>query len=568
MNFKGSLLLDIIQNVALMGMIAYLLTRVPAVRRTLLHSKERTHDKRLLMLIFGCFSILGNWLGIPVLESMANTRIVGPIVGGLLGGPMVGIGAGVIGAIPRYFMGGFTMWASVLANILAGAISGWVHAKLGIHRLNVWIAFGTGILCELVLKVMVIVLSEPFEKAVELERVIGIPTIIANSLAAAFVIHVIKDVFSEQQKAQAESAQQAIKVVQQASGLFQSGFNEANAAHVAQMIRAATGAAAVAITDTEKILAFVGIGADHHIAGMPIMTTTTKLSMKNCETIIANSKEEIGCPHPACLLSAAIDAPLIVGGKLMGTLKLYKTGRDVITPYEVELIKGIVVFLSFQLAQQQLEQQRLLLSQTEFDMLKAQINPHFLFNTLGTIWALIRTEQDAARTLVKDLATILRSSINREQETTTLQLELDLVHRYFRIEKARFGDRIDLVVDVTEELLSCNLPVFTLQPLVENAVKHGLLQEEQRGQIAITARKDYSFPQFQISIEDNGVGINQHILRRLLAETGGDSIVTHSGIGVYNVDKRIKLLYGDNYGLSLASTPGVGTKVTITLPLR
>ncbi|HWR38534.1 MAG TPA: LytS/YhcK type 5TM receptor domain-containing protein [Patescibacteria group bacterium] len=563
MPFNQVLLLDIVQNVALMGILAYLLTRLPAIRRTLHHSQYRLRDRLVLVAVFGAFSALGNWLGIPVLESMANTRIVGPVAGGLLGGPLVGLGAGIAGAIPRYFMGGFTMWASVLANVIAGAVAGLIYHRLGAHRINVRVALLTGLGCEMLLKVLVLALSHPFEKAWALEKIIAVPTVVANSLAVGLFVYIVKDVFLEQQKARVQSAQQVLDVIQRASDLFLSGFNEKNARQVAQIIYEETGATAVALTDVDKVLAFVGEGADHHIAGAPIVTAATKQAISDGRTVIVNDRTGIGCPHPGCPLAAVVDAPLVVGGQLAGTLKLYKTSREIISHYEAELIQGIAVFLSFQLSQRKLEEQRALLARTEYSMLKAQVNPHFLFNTLGAIRVLVRSDPDLARALIKDLAVFLRGSLNREQEMASVQQELEVAERYFRIEKTRFGEHIRLAVDIPEPLLRHQTPAFTLQPLVENAVRHGAGGSEKPVIVRISAWET-ALDGFCLAVEDNGRGMDEERLWQLRQES--EAAVQSGGIGIYNVDRRIKMLCGPAYGVTLESKLGSGTRALIRLP--
>ncbi len=557
-----TLLLNIIQNVAVIGILAYLLTRLSAVRRTLCDSQYGLRDKLLLMFVFGLFSALGNWLGIPVIGSMANNRIVAPIAGGLVGGPLVGIGAGVIGAVPRYLMGGYTMWASVSANVIAGCISGLVYYYMGTHRINVKVALGTGLVCEIILKLMVLGMSKPFEKAWELEKIIGIPTIIANSLAVALFVYIIKDVFREQEKVQQRSAQQLVSMLYKSSDLFQSGLNERTAREIVLTIYNETGATAVAVTDTEKVLAFVGEGAEHHRVGAPILTAATQRAIRDKQMLVLYGREEIGCPHADCPLNSVVEAILLVSGKPVGTLKLYRGIKEVITPYEVELIQGIAVFMSLQLAQQQLEQQKIMLGRVEFNMLKAQVNPHFLFNTLGTIRALIRMNPAMARVLVKDLADFLRTSLDRHEEVVTLSKEMEIVARYYRIEKARFGERISMKVDIPRELLEHPIPVFTLQPLIENTVRHGLADTETGGLITITARQDEDVT---ITITDNGCGISPEILEKIQSGQQPD-FGKKSGIGLYNVDGRIKIIYGERYGLKIDSRPGEGTRIDICLP--
>ena len=132
-----TLVLELAQNVSTIGLAAFLTTRLPAIKKALTNSHYRLREKLILVVVFGSFSAVGNWMGIPIfLGALANTRIVGPLAGGLLGGPIVGVGAGILGAIPRYYMGGFTVWASVISNILAGYLAGWVYNRYGPQRIN------------------------------------------------------------------------------------------------------------------------------------------------------------------------------------------------------------------------------------------------------------------------------------------------------------------------------------------------------------------------------------------------------------------------------------------------
>ena len=559
-----SLILEIAQNVSIIGLAAFLTTRVPAIKNAFTYSRYRLHDKIILLVIFGVFSAVGNWMGIPILESMANTRIVGPIAGGLLGGPLVGVGAGILGAIPRYFMGGFTMWASVSANVIAGCISGWVYYRLGPRRISLPIAAVTAFTSEAILKILVLVMSKPFEAAWELEKIIAIPTMISNTVAVVFFVYIVHDIFKEQEKAQALSVQQTIRMLQTTSGFIQSGLNEETAGKVARIIHNETKAAAVAFTNLEKILAFNGIGADHHQVGAPILTAATKTMMKTKRTVIFNDRQSIGCPYPDCQLTAVIEIPLIVSNELVGSLKLYKANKEVISLQEVELIQGIADFLSLQLAQRKLDEQQLLLLRVECQMLKAQINPHFFFNTLGTIQALVDTSPKEAKVLVKDLAEFYRRTLKRSEDAVTLQEELESVRNYVRIEKVRFGEKISVVESVPRELLCHRVPLFSLQLLVENAIRHGISLKKEPGTIQIIAWQDSSF--FYVQVDDDGVGIAAEHLSRILddfPEKKGDGI----GIGLVNIHRRIQRFYGDGCGLHVNSSQGKGTQVTMRLPL-
>ena len=188
--------LQVLYNFAVIGLSAYLIAQLAPFRRTIKHQSSSWRDRGFLILVFGLLSVLGNGLGIPLHGALANNRIVGPIVGGLLGGPIVGMGAGLIGAIPRYFMGGYTMEAAVISNVIIGLWSGYVHLHYRPHRITLLIALKTAILSEFILKSLILLLSEPFEAAWELEKFIAIPTIISNSLSSCLFLYIVQDIFS------------------------------------------------------------------------------------------------------------------------------------------------------------------------------------------------------------------------------------------------------------------------------------------------------------------------------------------------------------------------------------
>ena len=561
-----TLVLELAQNVSTIGLAAFLTTRLPAIKKALTNSHYRLREKLILVVVFGSFSAVGNWMGIPIfLGALANTRIVGPLAGGLLGGPIVGVGAGILGAIPRYYMGGFTVWASVISNILAGYLAGWVYNRYGPQRITLKIAAATAFAGEAILKLLVLTISQPFEAALRLEKLIALPTMTFNTLAVVFFVYIVHYIFRAQEKSQAASVQQTIRMLHSTSGFIQSGLTKETAGKVAQIIYHETGAAAIAITNTDQVLAFVGLGSDHHQTGMPIVTMATKMMLQTRSTVIINDRGDIGCPNPDCPLTAVIDVPLIVSNELVGSIKLFKTDKAVITPQEAELLQGIADFLSLQLAQQKLDEQQLLLLQIECQMLKAQINPHFFFNTLGTIQALIDVNPKEAGSLIKELAEFYRKNLKHSDESIALQEELASVRNYLRIEKVRFGDKIKVVESVPDELMQQLIPLFSLQLLVENAIRHGLGLKVEPGTIFIRAWQEGEV--LLVQVEDNGVGMEPQQLSVLL-ENVPERQTHGTGIGLLNIHRRIQRFYGDNYGLQVESIKGTGTVVTLRLPIR
>lgn len=560
----NELIKSIIANAAIIGVGAYLTTQLAVFRRTLSYSSYRKRDKVFLIIVFGCFSALGNAFGIPLMGSLVNTRIVGAVVGGLLGGPVVGLGVGIIGAFHRYFMGGFTMWAAILSNVLVGYLSGLVFQRYGPRRINVKIAIITGVCGEVILKILILVLSKPFVAAWEFEKMIAIPTLVANSLSVGLFIYIVRDVFNDQEKFQARSAQQAMRVIRKSSSLLRRGLTEEAAEKLAHDLYYELRPAAVAITDATKVLAFLGCGSDHHVKGSLILTAATALSKERGKTVIAKDKSGIGCPHSNCLLTAAVDAPLIINNEFMGSIKIYKTNKEPVLPYEIELIQGIADFLSLQLAYFKMDEQARLLAQAEYNILKAQINPHFLFNTLATIHSLIRSQPETARVLLKDLSDLLRKTLAHNREFITIKEEMETVFRYTRLEKARFGDRIKVIQIIPQEILEHSIPIFTIQPIVENAIKHGLSNKKAGGMVSIRAWHD----EYTIFIEvaDDGVGIAREKLEHLLTDDLLPIEASSTGIGIRNVNNRLNRIYEGKGGLQITSNEGMGTRVEIFLP--
>ena len=202
------------------------------------------------------------------------------------------------------------------------------------------------------------------------------------------------------------------------------------------------------------------------------------------------------------------------------------------------------------------------LNETQLRMMQAQLNPHFLYNTLDSMkWLGVTHQVPQVATLATDLATILRSSISGD-EIVTLEQELELIERYIDIQLIRFEERFTCEVDVTERFQSCLVPKLVLQPLVENAIIHGVADREE-GYIKLWAEEEDG--DLLLFVSDNGCGIPPDILARLNSE---DKRVPGGHLGLFNVDSIIRLHFGPKYGISARSTPGEGSCVWLRLPIR
>jgi two-component system LytT family sensor kinase len=202
-----------------------------------------------------------------------------------------------------------------------------------------------------------------------------------------------------------------------------------------------------------------------------------------------------------------------------------------------------------------LERHQQLLLRARMDALSSQINPHFLFNTLNTVTALIRVQPDAARGVVLKLSNILRRLLRKHETFVPLREELSFIDDYLAIEVARFGeDNLDIVKEIDEKTLETFIPSMLLQPIVENCLKHGLAPKLERGRICL--RTSSGRDRLHIEIEDNGVGISEEKMPQVYVE----------GIGLSNVRERLRVLYGADFNLDIESHEGQGTRIKIDVP--
>ena len=201
---------------------------------------------------------------------------------------------------------------------------------------------------------------------------------------------------------------------------------------------------------------------------------------------------------------------------------------------------------------------------SELRQLESQFNPHFLFNTLENIKFMIKLEPDTASKMIVALSALLRYSINNTVRQVVLKDDLTYLDNYLVIQQARFGKRLDYQATVADEALTCLVPKLLLQPVVENAIKYGA---DAQGKITIRAKLQVVDKQLQVEITDKGMGIQPEqlsSLQKLLSQEANDSVHT----GIYNIHRRIQLMYGSAYGLTISCPPEGGTRVSMILPVR
>ena len=284
------LIFSLLQQLSVYLVIAYLLSKTPLFMPIITIS-SRIHHRFIYYILFSVFCIMGTHLGLSIDDAVANTRAIGAVMGGLLGGPLVGVAVGLTGGLHRYTMGGFTDLACAISTTMEGLLAGLFHSyyinKRQINSLyKPQVVFGITVIVELMQMLIILIVAKPFDQALELVKTIALPMIIANSFGAALFMGMIQDRKTIYEKYSAAFSTKALKIAHRCVGILSNDFNEESTAEIAKIIYEETGVGAVAITDRDKILAFIGIGEDHHLPKTPISSKQTILAIKNKEVIL------------------------------------------------------------------------------------------------------------------------------------------------------------------------------------------------------------------------------------------------------------------------------------------
>ncbi|MEU4063157.1 histidine kinase [Streptomyces wedmorensis] len=331
---------------------------------------------------------------------------------------------------------------------------------------------------------------------------------------------------------------------------LRAGLTEETARKAAGTLRSLLGTEALCLTDRGAVLAWDGPGEDHHRAHVPEQVAET------LETGRSRSAHT-GCADPDCPLRWAVIAPLTGEDGVLGALVAYGSRESAVL---VRAATEVARWASVQLELAELDRSRTRIVEAEIRALRAQISPHFIFNSLAAIASFVRTDPERARELLLEFADFTRYSFRRHGEFAQLADELRSIEQYLALAGARFGDRLKVTLQIAPEVLPVTLPFLCLQPLVENAVKHGLQDRERGCRVTIAARD--AGAEAVVTVEDDGIGMDPEVLRAVLR---GEH-PAGSGIGLSNVDERLRQVYGTEYGLVIETGLGAGMKVTVRVP--
>jgi two-component system, LytTR family, sensor kinase len=350
-----------------------------------------------------------------------------------------------------------------------------------------------------------------------------------------------------------------------AAGPLRQGLTDVTAAQALRHLRTLIGTAglslmtAAAAQPEQRMMAHDGAGAHHSAA---LLAAARRAAASGRPVLL--SAAELPCDQTDCLVRGAVAAPVegpdgFVSQHGSPVLVAVTVARP--SPGLVRVVLETASWVATQLELAALQEVKARSARAEVRALRAQISPHFIYNALSTIGSFVRTDPEQARELILEFAEFTRYSFRAHGDFTTLAEELRSVDRYLTIERARFGERLQVRLRVAPEVLPVEVPFLCLQPLVENAVRHGLHPKPGIGTIRISAAD--AGADCEITIEDDGVGMDPQMLLR--PERHGDTEAgQHVGLG--NVDDRLRAVFGSAYGLVVETAPGAGTRISLRIP--
>ncbi|MBL1085885.1 histidine kinase [Streptomyces actinomycinicus] len=342
---------------------------------------------------------------------------------------------------------------------------------------------------------------------------------------------------------------QTLHTASAAAPPLRAGLTEDAARKAVRRLRPLFGPAALGLTAEDRLLAWDGPGRHHEEAALERVRHV--LDTGRTQTFA------VTCQVPDCPVRRGAAAPLTVDGRVLGALVVLGVEESASA---VRATEEVARWVSVQLELADLDRTRTGLIEAEIRALRAQISPHFIYNSLAAIASFVRTDPERARELLLEFADFTRYSFRRHGDFTTLAEELRSIEQFLELVRARFGQRLEVTLQIAPEVLPVAVPFLCLQPLVENAVKHGLEESVERSRIGITARDEGALA--RIVIEDNGVGMEPDRLRRILRGADGSP----AGTGLRNVDERLRQVYGDDHGLVIETGVGAGMKITMRIP--
>ncbi len=595
----------LISNIAVLALTAEILSRIRPLQEALLNERRKWQQDIVLSLIFGGIIIMSTATGVNIGSYSLDTKAIGAITAGLLGGPVVGFLSSCIGALYELFFSVPKVFAksAAFSTILCGLLGAGFYpyfqrGKWKYKDLFVLACFG-----ELVEMVSLIRITVSLQVAVTAILDAAIPMMLMNSIGILIFISCFNTVFVRQDLESSRQLQQMLELTRNCMPLFQGNLEKGDSMNLlVSMIIEETPWAGTMIMDRKRMLAWKMVSdldiksPMDHMEDIKAAWESLKLPEEAWESSVVlekyldevrrtaseDEKEDLetldrlwGIPaiaekaletgemvtvfripetsvwYRTMRECSVVAAPFVIEGQPVGCLVVFMKKQWTGRKSELDMIENLVTIASYQIAVRELEKRRSMLQKAEFKALQFQVNPHFLFNALNTIASVCREDPERSRELLVTLADYFRYNLDYEAYMVPLEEELDHVEDYLELERARFEDKLVVSYDVPERM-DILIPTLILQPIVENAVRHGISADGKR---IVDIRIRETATSFIVDVGDKGRGFEPEVLEKL---ENGEAI--GNSIGLSNVHKRMKNIYGEDHGLKITST-GQGSVV-------
>ncbi|MDW5499159.1 sensor histidine kinase [Serratia proteamaculans] len=526
------MLLAVFDRAALMLICLFFLTRTRLFRQLLQKEDHTPLELAMVTAIFSLFALFSTYSGVNVEGSLVNVRVIAIMAGGILFGPWVGIITGIIAGVHRYLIDidGITSVPCLITSIIAGISAGYINLK--VKKEQRWRAgIIGGMLCECLTMLLIVLWAKPTELGLDIVSKIALPMIL-GTVCIGLIVLLVQSVEDEKEVIAARQAKLALDIARKTLPYFRN-INSESLATICDIIRQDIQADAVAITDTHQVLAYVGVGEEAYPIGREDLSRVTRESIRHGKIIIKNNLENPATPQ----IHSQLVIPLWEKGEVTGALKIYYCHAHQITNTLKVMAVGLSQIISTQMEVSRIEHLRQMADKAEMRALQSKINPHFLFNALNAISSSIRINPDTARQLIINLSRYLRYNLELNDELIDIRKELHQIQDYIAIEQARFGAKLTVIYDIDDDI-SVRIPSLLIQPLVENAIVHGIQPCKGKG-VVVIAVKDQG-DRVRISIKDTGHGIDPQVIERVAR----NEMPGHN-IGLLNVHHRVSLLYGE-----------------------
>ena len=535
-----NLVFQLILNIGLLALVANLLSKLRIIQNIILQERRSVKSQALLSLVFAGIIILSTYTSIDIGGYSLNTRVIGAMAAGVLGGPIIGLYASFLSAIYVYFFSQPQMFAmaSAFSTVLFGLLGGGFYPYFQRGKWKYRDLFLLTCFAEICDMIDLLRLSSPFDIALNTVLEIAAPMILLNSIGILIFISSFNNVFILQDIESSRQLQQASELSRKCLPLLSHGFHEGEDMHeLASVILRETDWMGVMLTDRTKILEWQQKGIEYQPEDLTRIPRVGKDAMRAGELMTMYHVPKSSSWYEWMKEYSMVAAPFMLKEQAVGCLIVWMKKTWVFRTSELELLQHVVTLGSYQIAMAELEHQKAMWQQAELKALQFQINPHFLFNALNTISSVCREDSERARELLVILANYFRYNLDGTTGMVPMEEEIRHVRDYLALEKGRFEEKLEVTYELPPQM-DILIPTLILQPVVENAVKYGINHEGRR---IVKIKVEENKEKFVVSISDKGKGFPPNVIQAL---ESGESM--GKSVGLNNVYKRMESIYGDD----------------------